>query len=45
VGLGRLWLALLSILLTWFILAIIGKIERKIEQGINERQAAQDQSG
>jgi putative Mg2+ transporter-C (MgtC) family protein len=45
VGLGRLGLALLSVLLTWFILAIIGKIERKIEHRINERQATQDQSG
>src|SRR5215510_3622750 len=31
VGLGRLGLALLSVLMTWFILAIVGKIERRIE--------------
>jgi len=39
VGLGRLGLALLSVLMTWFILAIVGKIERRIES----RREAQDQ--
>jgi putative Mg2+ transporter-C (MgtC) family protein len=30
VGLGRLWTAILSMLLTWFILAVVEKIERRI---------------
>jgi putative Mg2+ transporter-C (MgtC) family protein len=30
VGLGRLWMAMLSMLLTWFILAVVNKIERRI---------------
>jgi putative Mg2+ transporter-C (MgtC) family protein len=30
VGLGRLWMAMLSALLTWFILAILARIERRI---------------
>jgi putative Mg2+ transporter-C (MgtC) family protein len=30
VGLGRLWMAMLSMVLTWFILAVAGKIERRI---------------
>ncbi|MGH9769580.1 MAG: MgtC/SapB family protein [Blastocatellia bacterium] len=38
VGLGRLGLALLSVLLTWFILAVVGKIEYRISAG----QAAKD---
>jgi putative Mg2+ transporter-C (MgtC) family protein len=39
VGLGRLGLAALSVLMTWFILAIVGKIEHRIES----RREAQDQ--
>src|SRR5262249_25965831 len=39
VGLGRLWLAILSVILTWFILAVVGKIERRIGVG----EATQDQ--
>ncbi|MBO0724513.1 MAG: MgtC/SapB family protein [Blastocatellia bacterium] len=30
VGLGRLWMAILSAILTWFILAVIEKIDRRI---------------
>jgi putative Mg2+ transporter-C (MgtC) family protein len=30
VGLGRLWMALLSMVLTWFILTVVEKIERRI---------------
>jgi putative Mg2+ transporter-C (MgtC) family protein len=30
VGLGRLWIATLSMLLTWFTLAVVEKIERRI---------------
>jgi putative Mg2+ transporter-C (MgtC) family protein len=30
VGLGRLWTAILSMLLTWFILAVVDKFERRI---------------
>lgn len=37
-GLGRVGMALLSVLLTWFILAVIGKIEHRISQA----QAARD---
>jgi len=37
-GLGRIGTALLSALLTWFILAVIGKIEHRISQA----QAARD---
>lgn len=38
VGLGRLGLALLSVLLTWFILAVVGRVEYRISAG----QAAKD---
>jgi putative Mg2+ transporter-C (MgtC) family protein len=38
VGLGRIGMALLSALLTWFILSVIGKIEHRI----GEAQAARD---
>lgn len=38
VGLGRVGMALLSALLTWFILAVIGKIEHRISSA----QAARD---
>jgi putative Mg2+ transporter-C (MgtC) family protein len=30
VGLGRLWMAMLSMVLTWFILTVVEKIERRI---------------
>ena len=30
VGLGRHWVAILSAILTWFILSVVGKIERQI---------------
>lgn len=30
VGLGRLWMAVLSMVLTWFILAVVEKIERRV---------------
>jgi putative Mg2+ transporter-C (MgtC) family protein len=30
VGLGRHWMAILSMLLTWFILAVVDKVERRI---------------
>jgi putative Mg2+ transporter-C (MgtC) family protein len=30
VGLGRMWMAILSMVLTWFILAVVEKIERRI---------------
>jgi putative Mg2+ transporter-C (MgtC) family protein len=30
VGLGRIWIAVLSMVLTWFILAVVDKIERRI---------------
>lgn len=36
VGLGRIGMALLSVLLTWFILAVVGKVEHRI----SEAQAA-----
>jgi len=39
VALGRLWLAILSVVLTWFILAIVGKIENRF--GV--RHATRDQ--
>jgi putative Mg2+ transporter-C (MgtC) family protein len=39
VGLGRLWMALLSMLLTWFILAAVGKVEHRI---IAAREARAD---
>jgi putative Mg2+ transporter-C (MgtC) family protein len=38
VGLGRLWLAVVSVILTWFILAVVGKFEHRI----SARQAARD---
>jgi len=38
VGLGRLWLAILSVILTWFILAVVGKFEDRI----SARQEAQN---
>jgi putative Mg2+ transporter-C (MgtC) family protein len=37
VGLGRIVLALLSVLLTWFILAVVGKIEHRISASQTER--------
>jgi len=40
VGLGRIGMALLSALLTWFILAVVGKIEHRIERRIIAEQAA-----
>ena len=40
VGLGRIGMALLSALLTWFILTVIGKIEHRIEHRIIAAQAA-----
>jgi len=30
VGLGRLWIAILSMVLTWFILSVVSKIERRM---------------
>ena len=42
VGLGRIGMALLSALLTWFILAVVGKIEHRIEHRITEAQEARD---
>jgi len=42
VGLGRIGMALLSALLTWFILAVVGKIEHRIERRIIAAQAARD---
>jgi putative Mg2+ transporter-C (MgtC) family protein len=32
VGMGRLWLGALSIMLTWFILAVVGRAERRLER-------------
>ena len=32
VGLGRLWVAILGAILTWFILGVVGKIERRISE-------------
>ena len=37
VGLGRIGMALLSALLTWFILAVIGKAEHRIEAALAAR--------
>jgi hypothetical protein len=37
VGLGRLWIAMLSALLTWFILATVDKIERRISAASRAR--------
>jgi len=42
VGLGRIGMALLSALLTWFILTVVGKIEHRIEHRIIAAQAARD---
>ena len=42
VGLGRIGMALLSALLTWFILTVVGKIEHRIEHRIITAQAARD---
>src|SRR5215813_14902009 len=39
VGLGRLWLAILSMVLTWFILAVVGKIEHRM----SAEQASRDE--
>src|SRR5262245_8321833 len=40
VGLGRIGMALLSALLTWFMLAVVGKTEHRIERRIIAEQAA-----
>jgi putative Mg2+ transporter-C (MgtC) family protein len=37
-GLGRIWMAMMSALLTWFILAVVDKIERRI----SAQQASRD---
>jgi putative Mg2+ transporter-C (MgtC) family protein len=37
-GLGRIWMAIMSALLTWFILAVVDKIERRI----SAQQASRD---
>src|SRR5262245_13539759 len=42
VGLGRIGTALLSALLTWFILTVVGMIEHRIEHRIIAAQAARD---
>jgi putative Mg2+ transporter-C (MgtC) family protein len=36
VGLGRFWMAMLSALLTWFILSVIGKLESRISSSQSE---------
>ena len=42
VGLGRIGMALLSALLTWFILTVVGNIEHRIEHRIIAAQAARN---
>jgi putative Mg2+ transporter-C (MgtC) family protein len=45
VGLGRLWTAILSMLLTWFILAVVEKIERRISPPQSSRDDAHERQG
>ena len=43
VGLGRLWMAMLSMVLTWFILAVVEKVERRISPPQSSRNNAPDE--
>lgn len=46
VGLGRLWMAMLSMVLTWFILAVVEKFERRLSASQSPRDDAHEtQSG
>jgi putative Mg2+ transporter-C (MgtC) family protein len=45
VGLGRLWMAMLSMVLTWFILTVIEKIERRISPPQSSRDDADETQG
>jgi putative Mg2+ transporter-C (MgtC) family protein len=45
VGLGRLWMAMLSMVLTWFILAVVEKIERRISPPAAARDDAPETRG
>jgi putative Mg2+ transporter-C (MgtC) family protein len=45
VGLGRIWMALLSALLTWFILVVVGKIEHRIIAAQTTRDDAPETRG
>jgi putative Mg2+ transporter-C (MgtC) family protein len=45
VGLGRLWMAILSVFLTWFILAVVEKIERRISPPSAARGDAPETQG
>src|SRR5262249_41484818 len=42
VGLGRIGMALLSAVVTWFILAVVGKIEHRMDRRIIAAQAERD---
>lgn len=44
-GLGRIWIALLSALLTWFILSVVGKIEHQISDRHAARSDAPETRG
>ena len=44
-GLGRIWMALLSALLTWFILAVVGRIEHRISAARAARGDAPETRG
>ena len=44
-GLGRLWTAILSMVLTWLILAVVEKIERRISPPHSSRDDATETQG
>jgi putative Mg2+ transporter-C (MgtC) family protein len=45
VGLGRVWMAMLSMALTWFILTVVEKIERRISAPQSSRDDAHETQG
>ena len=45
VGLGRMWMAMLSVLLTWFILAVVGKLEHRMSASQTARDDAPETRG
>ncbi|HEX5084347.1 MAG TPA: MgtC/SapB family protein [Blastocatellia bacterium] len=45
VGLGRLWIAMLSMALTWFILTVVEKIERRISAPQSSRDDSHETPG
>jgi putative Mg2+ transporter-C (MgtC) family protein len=45
VGLGRLWIAMFSMVLTWFILTVVEKIERRISASQSSRGGSHETQG